>query len=259
MKMIILAAGEGSRLRPHTLDKPKCMTPFNGQPVINHILDAAKRAAITDIVIVDGYKKEALEKHLAKENVSFVSNDDYASTNMVSTLFCAEKEMTGDIIISYSDIIYHSELLLKLKKSRAGISVLIDKNWLELWSMRMENPLADAETLKVDSHGNITEIGKKPRSLADINGQYIGLIKISSSALDKVKSFYHNLDQNALYDGKSFHKMYMTSLLQLIIERLAPVKAVPVAGGWLEIDSVDDLKAYKENIDSKIIRRIFKP
>jgi len=38
MKMIILAAGEGSRLRPLTNDKPKCMVEFNGKPIVDYIL-----------------------------------------------------------------------------------------------------------------------------------------------------------------------------------------------------------------------------
>ena len=71
----------------------------------------------------------------------------------------------------------------------------------------MENPLDDAETLKIYK-GNIIEIGKKTNTYKDIEGQYIGLIKISKKILKKIIKFYDNLDRNSLYDGKNFDNMY---------------------------------------------------
>ena len=106
----------------------------------------------------------------------------------------------------------------------------------------MENPLDDAETMKLHQDLSITELGKRADSYDDIEGQYIGLIKISRRAISSVKNYYHSLDNNALYDGQSFDNMYMTSFLQLIINNLMPINAVLIEGGWLEVDSKDDLK-----------------
>ena len=81
---------------------------------------------------------------------------------MVSTLFNAKEFMDDDIIISYADIIYKKEVLEKLIASSADFSVVVDEAWKNLWSLRMENPLEDAETLKIVD-GNIVElIGPTP-------------------------------------------------------------------------------------------------
>jgi choline kinase len=166
---------------------------------------------------------------------------------MVKTLFCAGKELDDDIIISYSDIIYSSGVLESLLASPSDLSVVVDKDWKELWELRMDEPLADAETMKLDNQGNIIELGKKPKSYDEIEGQYIGLIKISRKVISKVCQYYASLDRRAVYDGNSFDNMYMTSFIQLIIDNLMPVKAVIINGGWLEIDTVSDLERYQKN------------
>jgi choline kinase len=166
---------------------------------------------------------------------------------MVATLFCAEQEMNDDIIISYADIIYTSEVIEKIKTSDSDFSVVVDKNWKELWSLRMENPLADAETMKIDQEGYIYELGKKTNTYDDIQGQYIGLIKFKKAFLEKAVKYYHTLDKTAIYDGKTFDNMYMTSYIQLLADNIAKPKAVFINGGWLEIDSTEDLNIYEKS------------
>ena len=63
-----------------------------------------------------------------------------------------------------------------------------------------------------------------------------------SSSYIKIKDFYFSLDENAIYDGQSLKNIYMTSFLQLIIEKLTPIKAIIVHGGWIEIDTINDLE-----------------
>lgn len=244
MKAIILAAGQGTRLRPLTDVKPKCMVEYQGKAIIDSILEAMDTCKISDIAIVDGYKKEVLETYLSSKNVTFFTNPAYTTTNMVSTLFCAKTFMDDDVIISYADIVYDAKVLEELSASQGALSVVVDRRWRELWAQRMENPLEDAETLKIKD-GYIVELGKKPQSYEEIQGQYIGLIKISKSAITKVISFYESLDKNVLYDGKDFDNMYMTSFIQLIIDQLMNIEPVFIDGGWVEVDCISDLSAKK--------------
>lgn len=230
---------------PLTADKPKCMVEYRGKPLVDYLVETFQNAGIDQTIIINGYKSDVLENHFSSDEVTFRRNPDFETTNMVATLFCAEDDFDDDLIISYGDIIYKKNVLEELIASNAEISVVIDKDWESLWRLRMEDPLADAETLKLDAGGNIIELGKKPQSADEIQGQYIGLIKISKSAVAKVRNFYHGLDKSAIYDGKDYDNMFMTSFLQLIIDRLSPVKAVPINGGWIEIDSLEDLKAYE--------------
>lgn len=245
MKAIILAAGQGIRLKPLTDNRPKCMVEFQGKPIIDYIIGTLRHCGIDDILVVNGYEKSMLEEHIRDSGVRFLTNGEFQTTNMVYTLFCAEEEMEGDLIISYADIIYSECVLSRLLRDPADIAVVVDKDWKKLWSLRMEDPLRDAETMILDQNGFITELGKKPERYEQIQGQYIGLIKISGKVLRRVREFYHRLDTNSVYDGKNFNNMYMTSFLQLIIERLMPVKAVLTPGGWIEIDSLEDIERLK--------------
>lgn len=237
MRAIILAAGSGQRLRPLTNDRPKCLVPYKGKPILQHLLGTFAQCDISDIVVVGGHRHETLDSFGVRKYI----NPDYASTNMVHTLFCAEGELQGDVIISYSDIVYGPRVLRSLIESSEAVSVVVDKNWRALWNQRMADPLQDAETLKLDDTGHIRELGRKPQSYEEIAAQYIGLIKFSRAAIEPIRTFYHSLDRSSHYEGKPFQQMYMTTFIQLIIDRLMPVKAVEISGGWTEIDSPDDL------------------
>ena len=76
-----------------------------------------------------------------------------------------------DLIISYGDIVYQQDNLASLLDSTDEISLMIDMNWRDLWSIRFTDPLDDAETLIIDSSGHIKELGKKPKLT-----QYMGNI-----------------------------------------------------------------------------------
>ncbi len=234
---IVLAAGEGTRLRPYTENVPKCMVPYKDKPLLDYIVETFQGAGVTDLVLVRGYKGERIKR----TDLRYYTNEQYDRTNMVYTLFCAEEALQGDVIISYGDIIYKPEVLQALLESSRDFSVVVDSEWRSLWEQRMSNPLDDAETMKLDASGTIVELGKKPKSYDEIQGQYIGLIKISANAVAEVRRFYHGLDKEKLYDGKDFNNMYMTSFIQEVINNLMPVHAVPIAGGWLEFDSLEDL------------------
>ena len=249
MKAIILAAGQGTRMGSETDDKPKCMITYKGKPLINYTIETMQACGIEDIIIIDGYKSKVLQSYLSNDKVRFITNEEFYKTNMVYTLFCAESEMNDDIIISYADIIYNKDILKQLIKNHHDFVVTIDKNWLELWKLRMNDPLKDAETMKLDDNCNILELGRKPKSYKEINGQYIGLFKISNTIVGKIRKFYQVLNKSKYYDGKDYINMYMTSFIQLIINAGYPVKADTIRGGWLEFDSQDDLTIYNSQKD----------
>ena len=244
VKVIILAAGKGSRMGEETRDIPKCMLLYRGKRLIDYTLDVLKECEITEIVIVSGYKSDVLEEYLQEYDIKFIRNENFEKTNMVHTMFCADSEMLGDTIVCYSDIIFSVEVFRQLVVCEDEIAVVVDQKWRELWTLRMDNPLDDAETMKIDSDGYIRELGKKPLTYDDINGQYIGLFKISMTMINQVRSLYESANRSILYDGKNFNSMYMTSFIQLMIDRGMPVKAMPIERGWLEFDTVQDLNSY---------------
>lgn len=237
LKAIILAAGEGARLRPYTLDRPKCLVEVDGRSLLDRQLAVLSSESICPIILIGGYRVEMLRR----PGIELRINHRFAETNMVWTLFCAETDLEGDMIVSYGDIVYSREVLHTLLKSEADIAVTIDLDWETYWRARNENPLADAETLKLASDGRILEIGQKPKSLEEIEGQYMGLMKFSDKGVAMMRKVFHDAKENGNLRGKSVEKAYMTDLLQLMIDLDYRVDAVPVHGGWVEVDTVDDL------------------
>ena len=238
-KVILLVAGEGKRLRPYTSDKPKCMVEIDGVSLIDRQLSVLKSEGLSDIVMVGGYKADMLKR----EGIKLKLNPQYHRTNMVWTLFSAEEELEGDVIVSYGDIVYSREILQKLLRSKADISVTIDKDWEAYWRLRNENPLDDAETLKLREDGTISEIGQKPKALNEIEGQYMGLMKFSARGAEIIKKTFHSATKKGDLAGKEIKSSYMTDLLQAVIDSDINVMSIPINGNWVEIDTVEDVRS----------------
>lgn len=244
MQVVILAAGQGSRLRPHTHTRPKCMVPLAGKALLHRQMAvlAAAGISVDQTTVVGGY----LATELNTLGAALVLNPAYASTNMVSTLFCARQSMRPgeDLLICYGDIVYEPAVLQTLLNCDAPLCLAADRQWQRLWQLRMDEPLDDAETFVMDEDGRVKELGKKPRSYDQVQAQYMGLIKVRG---DKVQAFidaFDALDPNASYDGKDLDNMYMTRFIQGLIDADWPVQAALVDGGWLEVDTAEELEIY---------------
>jgi choline kinase len=239
MKVIILAAGMGTRLMPHTNDRPKCMVSLAGKSILSYQLQVLKNHGLDDITIVTGYQQDKL----IAPGAARICNDEYATTNMAHSLFCARDVLSReqDVLVAYADIIYSDSVLDSLLAATSHICVTVDLKWRDYWCKRFEDPLGDAETLKLDANGRILELGQRPHGLDDIQGQYIGLMKFSAEGVAALKTCYDQAVTEGTLGGKSVEKAYMTDLLQHIIDSGYAVQSVPIHGQWIEIDSKQDL------------------
>ena len=249
LKAIILAAGEGKRLRPLTDDRPKTMVNLFGMSLLERQIITLNHCGINDIVVVGGYKDETI----IFPNIKKYQNLDYDSTNMVETLFCADSEMNDSIIISYGDIIFEKDVLTNVINSNEDYSVVVDKNWKKYWELRFENPLNDAESLRLDSMNNIVEIGQNVENIDDIQGQYIGLMKFQGEGLEFAKKFYQKTREEFSKTGKNllnpkipFRKSYMTDFIQGLVNEGCKIKAISINNGWLELDNNNDYNIYNK-------------
>lgn len=244
MNLIILAAGMGSRLRPITDDRPKCLVTLAGRTLLLRQIDAWRNCGVNDIAVVTGYQAE----RIVPNGFRCFRNENYERTNMVASLFCAEDAMRDDrdLVISYGDVVFEQRIGHALLESLHPVSVAVDTGWRSLWELRMEDPLQDAETLKLTPDGHIRELGLKPASYDDIEGQYMGLIKVQRQWVAKFRQAYHDLRRSAPQGGTSVDNMYMTAFLQHLIDSGWKVGAVPVQHGWLELDSLAELNRYEQ-------------
>lgn len=236
MRAIILAAGRGSRMRQLTDERPKCLVPLRGRPLLEWQLEALRGAGIREIGIVTGYRREMLASRGLRE----FHNPAWQRTNMVSSLECASEWLSqGPCVVTYSDIFYGPEAVSSLAGCDASLAITYDPDWLALWKRRFEDPLADAETFRIDAAGNLVEIGGKPSSVAEVQGQYMGLLRFTPAAWQEVGRIRAGMTAEAR------DRMHMTGTLQLVVSagRVA-VAAIAHRGEWGEVNSEDDLAAY---------------
>jgi L-glutamine-phosphate cytidylyltransferase len=240
-KVIIIAAGLGSRLRPLTKNKPKCLVKIKKKSLLDRQLEVFKKNKLNNINIIVGHKKEKLQK--LKYN--FFENKNYRKNNILNSLFSAKKIISGSIIISYSDIIFKNRLIKKLMSARSDISVLVDKSWKNNYKDRKLHPISEAENVVYDKKLNIKKagkiIGKK-----EANGELIGLFKLSPKGSKIFKHYYHlakkKFNRKKFYSAATFQKAYITDFLNFLIDNRVKVKSNLVSGGWMEIDTSEDLK-----------------
>lgn len=236
MKAIILAAGRGSRMKEMTDDRPKCLIEFRGKTLLDWELDAMRDAGIHEIGIVTGYRRELL----TGRGLTEFHNPRWAETNMVSSLACAEAWLNdAPCIVSYSDIFYSAVAVQALMVVAASLALTYDPHWLTLWEKRFGDPLLDAETFRLDLNANLIDIGGKPKSVEEVQGQYMGLLRFTPAGWAEVVRIRGSLPE------AERDKIHMTGTLQKVIEsRNVQIAAIPYEEAWGEVDSASDLAAY---------------
>jgi choline kinase len=257
MKAIILAAGMGKRLGKYTENLPKGMLRFNGKTLIERQLGVLRSAGINDISIVRGYMPEKINF----PGVKYYTNEDFASTNMVETLFRAEKEMDEDFLILYSDIIYENKVIEAAISSAADIGVVADLDYWDYWSARMDEPGKDIESFIVGDDGKITDLGDTNCPVENAKIRYVGIIKVSKKGSEIIKKVYneqkaeHFNDPAPWFRSKNFKNGYMTSLLKAVIVSGYEVLPIYIKRGWLEFDTVEDYERTNDWVKSGTISR----
>lgn len=257
MKAVILAAGQGTRLKKYTENLPKGMLRFQGKTVIEKQIELYRACGIEDIIVIRGY---AAEKICYKE-VKYYINENYAETNMVETFMTAREEFNDDVILSYSDILFTKEMLQTIIYCDNDFSVAVDKEWKKYWKMRYGKVNFDTESLLIDNENNIVSLGLENPPLEEIDARYIGLLKFSKVALgiicslwDKNYEIYRNRPWQK--SGKIISKAYMTDLLNALIEEGNKVKAVEFTNGWIEFDTNEDYEAACRWAENGMLKEI---
>jgi choline kinase len=230
-----------------TEDKPKCLIEMAGRTLLSWQIESLNRAGVHDIIVVRGYKSEALTPEalsMKKDAFKYVDNVRWRETNMLSSLLCA-LPMLKDFacIVSYADIVYKSAHVAKLTASEYDIAITYDSDWLNLWSLRFDDPLADAETF-AQMDGKLRLIGDKPSSYDEIHGQYMGLIKVTPNGWKIISEECDKL-------GAKIDKTDMTSFLKHLLVEDIPIGAVGVSGGWCEVDNEQDLEKYEKSLNGR--------
>lgn len=246
-KVIVIAAGMGTRMKGHTEDKPKCMVEFGGKTLLQRQLDAYRECGLSDISLIRGYKKEKINY----DGLNYFDNPDFENNNILNSLFYAEDALNGHVIAAYSDILFESHVVTRLLQSDHDISIVVDIDWRGYYEGRRDHPVEEAENVLFDANNNVTQIGKVLTQKEDVHGEFIGMMKLTPRGTDIFKRHFHRA--KALYWDKPFQraavfqKAYITDILQEMVDLGVPVHCVIIERGWKEIDTVEDYeKALKD-------------
>jgi L-glutamine-phosphate cytidylyltransferase len=241
MRGLILAAGRGTRMGRLGADRPKCLTVLNGRALIERQIAALRRGGVGEIAVVRGYRAKMIDF----PGLSYFANERWAETNMVMSIAAAAPWLReGPVIVSYADIFYRSEVVRGLADAPGQLVISYDRAWRRLWNRRFVDPLADAETFRINAAGQLLEIGGKTTRIEDIEGQYMGLLKFTPSAWSVVEALLCTLD------APTRDRLDVTGLLRrLLTEKELIVSTFGTDGQWGEIDNPEDVALYQKMVN----------
>lgn len=232
----MLAAGMGKRLGRYTQNATKCMVPVNGKTLIEYCIEALLKAGIRTMIIVIGYKGDALKKFLdgkyPKMRITWIENPVYDKTNNIYSLFLASNELEkDDTILLESDLIFDPAL----------IGELIENPEPNLAVVSHFEPWMDGTVTLIDSQNNITGMLGKKQFLWENIGDYYKTVNIYKLSKEFSSKYY--VPFLAAYQEAYGQNEYYEQVLKVIsFLDCTNLRAYPISGErWYEIDDMQDL------------------
>lgn len=227
MKLIILAAGIGSRLRPITLKKPKCLLNIKDTTIMGRIINQFQNCGVKKILIVTGHLNKKIN-FVYKNKHKLIYYPKYKITNNFHTLWHIRKELNEDCIISFSDLIIEDKIARKLVKSKHNATAVIDSSQIRKDTMMVKHKKKILQEIIVKNRGKAS-------------GNFIGIFAIKKKL---IKSFLNNM-KKLLRNSK---KDYYVKVLNYMIKNNIVVNILDIKGNyWREIDTFNEYKkALKE-------------
>jgi len=249
---VILAAGASQGLLPLTEALPKPMLDIKGKSILERQIEVLNACGVKDIAVVRGYQKDAIKL----PNVRYYDNDEYATTNEVTSLFRAGKELAGPFVFLYGDILFERGHLEKLLKSPADISLLVDRSYAEGGRPDEGRGAPDLVALKDAQEAGYRFVGAEtPHAVARVGrtipakqagGESVGMAMFTKKGARALTDTYGQLAEKpaggAFHEAASLRAATLPDMLQELIDRGHDVQAIDVYKGWLEIDTFDDYR-----------------
>lgn len=226
--MVIMAGGEGSRLRPHTDDCPKPMLPVGGKPMLEHIIERARAEGIQNFVLSIRYLGDVIRDHFgdgSKWNVHIEYVEEDAPLGTAGALGLLDPRPGDPILVSNGDVltdIRYGELLNFHATHSAAATMAVR---LHEW----QHPFGVVRTDGVD----IVGFDEKPVSRTHINA---GVYVLDPASLD------------SLVAGELCHMPTLFERIQGLGRRTV---VYPMHEPWLDIGSVSDLARARDTNSEK--------
>ena len=159
MKAVVLAAGEGTRLRPLTEDTPKGMVEVDGTPILTHCFEQLTTLGAKELIVVVGYRKQDIIEHYgdAFEGIPITYTHQREQKGLAHGLLTAEEHVDDDFMLMLGDNIFNANLqdvVRRQREDRADAAFLVE-----------EVPWEEAGRYGVcvtNKYGEITDVVEKP-------------------------------------------------------------------------------------------------
>ena len=248
MKALILAAGQGTRIRSTHGEHPKCLITFNntGWTILDQQISALSHAGIRDIGIAVGYERDQIVRHVTKSHwgslhqFTFIENRHYAETGNIYSLWLARDWLKGGPFVALNgDVAFDSELLPLALSSTAPITIVVDCAWRD-------------DTMKVAIRGNrITHMSKRITH-EDFSATHIGITVFTTRIVDR---FLQKIDRLVCQGQKKVS--FNVGVQQLVAEGVRVGYTETGGRVWAEIDDPGDLAFARLYIFPKLLTADF--
>ena len=222
MKAVVLAAGEGMRLRPLTRTRPKPMLPVANRPLLEHVLEACREAGIDEFVFVVGYKRERIQNHFGDGDDWDVDIEYALQRKQLGTghaVLQAEPYVDGEFVALNGDRIVEPEAISSVVETRR------DRDGPVMAITRADRP-ENYGVVELDGR-DVASITEKPPART-VTTEFInaGVYGFDASVFDLLR------------EAESEGELAITSVIQ---DAEAPLRAVPFDGLWLDVSHLWDL------------------
>lgn len=239
LKAIILSAGEGSRMRPLTLTKPKTMLPVAGKPIIQYNIESLRDNGITDILLIVRYKEEIVRNYFGDGsdfgvNISYKTQKDFLGT--ANAISYGEDFIDDSIIVLNGDIILGDEIIHEIIKKY---------NYLSPDTLMLLTEVEDPSAFGVVEieNGNIKNIVEKPkREEAPSNLVNAGIYIFNKDIFDKIRET--EISERGEYE--------ITDSVSLQIEDNKTVIGHKTSKDWIDVGRPWELIEVNEELIGKL-------
>ena len=242
MNAIIIAAGSGKRISDTVKNIPKSLIEINGKPIIDYQINALRESGIDDITLITGPHGDKF--HV--EGVNYVKDHNYSNHDILGSLMEAKEYFKKDTLVLYSDIIFESEIIKQILKSKKDISIAVDMNWEKMYENRTEHPKSEAENVLLNNEGKIIKMKKNIQNESKKIGEFLGIARFtfkgSQIFIEKYNKLINNNSSGVFHEASSIKKAYLTDMIQELIDLGIDVEPIFISNRWCEVDTMQDLK-----------------
>jgi choline kinase len=239
MKALILAAGQGTRIRSVHGDRPKCLIRFNNSTwtILDQQIDSLFSVGVEEIGIVVGYEKDQIVSHVARfyprrlGRFRFIENPSFAETNNIYSVWLAREWLKNSCFVCLNaDVAFDGQTLLPAVRSIAPVTMIVDPEWRD-------------ETMKVVIANNQVTRMNKQISRDEFSGTYIGITVFAAGVHER---FFATVDD--LVRKGNRHSFFNAAVQQLADEGLRVGYTETSGLPWAEIDDPGDLAFAREYV-----------